>query len=600
MFLGIFSLTFMSKKNSTPPLSYFYSYLKHYTWRITFVFLILFAAKVATVLAPLYLKNIVDYLQKSITETVLWETMLIALATYFGVRMLGLILGELKDFLFVKVETRITRTISREIFEHLLNLSTRFHLEKKSGAIAAIIQRGTAGLAFVFRFSLFNIFPTLIEILLIVVILLLNYNPVFAIITFSTLVLYIAYTIFIIERRASVQRQYNTNINKAQGIQLDSLTNIDTVQLFTNKSYEVGRYDEVLAEVEQSSYDTKKFLFLTNIGQGTINTVGVIALLYFATSGVLDNTMTIGDFTLMIAYVTQLSIPLGFLGSVYRQIKDSLVNMEDMFALFNVPEEIADNKNGASIGSFTTSLQLNDVTFSYDKTRTVLHHLSIAFPKGKTTAIVGPSGSGKTSISKLLLRMYDIEHGSITIDEANIKDVPLDNLRSLIGLVPQDTTLFNETVGFNIAYGKPGASQAEIEEAARKAHIHDFIASLPEGYNTIVGERGLRLSGGEKQRVAIARVILKGSPILLFDEATSSLDSKSESIIQRAILSLSKERTMIIIAHRLSTIVHADNIIVLQQGELIEQGNHKELLKKNGLYAELWAMQEKEAKERKE
>ncbi len=582
------------KETNVKPLSYFLPYLKQFAPRITVVFIILIGAKVATVLAPFYLKNIVDYLQTNITQAVVWEVILIALATYFGVRLIGVILNELKDFIFARVEISITRKVSKRVFEHILELSTRFHLEKKSGAIANMIQRGLAGIEFVFRFSLFNILPTLIEMFLVIGILLFNYHPIFAITTIVTLTLYLTFTVFIVEQRAKVQRVYNGHVNKAQGMSLDSLTNVDTVQLFTNKEFEVERYDKLLAEVESMALSNKTYLYLTNLGQGAINAIGMLVLLYFATEGVYTGAMTIGDFTLIIAYITQLSIPLGFIGFVYRQIKDSLVNMEDMFNLLNIEKEVKEEKDALALPSFQDNISLNNISFSYDGQREIFTDLSLTFPKGKTTAIVGPSGSGKTSISKLLLRTYDVQQGEVCIDGYGIKSLTVDSVRGLIGLVPQDTTLFNESVGFNIAYGNTDATQDEIEAAARKASIHDFIKSLPDGYDTLVGERGLRLSGGEKQRVAIARVILKGSPVILFDEATSSLDSKSESIIQEAIIGLAEERTMIIIAHRLSTIVHADNIIVLKHGALAEQGTHHELLANKGLYHELWQIQKQE------
>lgn len=584
----------MSNKPQEKSLKYFLPYLFAFKGRIIFVFALLLIAKVASVFAPLYLKDVVDFLQKSVTEAVLPETLLWLLGIYFGVRSASVILGELKDYLFSKVEARIVRNVSRDVYAHLLSLSMAFHLDKKTGSVANKIERGVRGIEFVFRFSLFNVLPTLIEILFIIAILLLNYHWSLAAFTLGTLVVYVGFTIWVAEARASVNRDMNKYTSEASGKSIDGLGNIETVKVFGNEPYEVARYDESLTLVETTSLRTKNYLYLTNIGQGMIITIGMIILLYIASKGVLGKSMTIGDFTLITAYIAQLSLPLGFLGFIYRQIKDSLVNMEDMFGLLNINADVDEQENPVQKHTFEKEIAMDHVIFRYNKDRTVLKDVSLSFPKGHTTALVGSSGSGKSTIAKLLLRFYDSTEGNITIDGVNIKDLSVAGLRSLISVVPQDSVLFNDTIKYNIAYGNPEASMDEIERAAKKANIHDLIMSLPEGYETRVGERGLRLSGGEKQRVAIARVILKGSPIIIFDEATSSLDSKSEAMIQRSIGDLAGERTLIVIAHRLSTIEQADNIVVMDHGSVVEQGTHKELLTRKGMYFQLWSVQQKE------
>ncbi len=575
-------------------LGYFIPYLFAFKGRIAFVFTLLLIAKVASVFAPIYLKDIVDFLQLSLTEAVVPQTLLWLLGVYFGVRSASVILGELKDYLFSKVEARIVRNVSRDIYAHLLSLSMAFHLDKKTGSVANKIERGVRGIEFVFRFSLFNVLPTLIEIFLIISILLISYHWSLAAFTLLTLVVYVAFTILVAEARAGVNREMNKYTSEASGKSIDGLGNIETVKVFGNEPYEIEQYDDSLARVETTSLKTKNYLYLTNIGQGMITTVGVLILLYIASNGVLGKTMTIGDFTLITAYIAQLSVPLGFLGFIYRQIKDSLVNMEDMFALLNINADVAEKEQPEVYKEFSDSMQMSDVVFRYNKDRTVLDHINITFPKGKTTALVGSSGSGKSTIAKLLLRFYDTTEGRVQLDGIDIKDLSLRDLRSIVSIVPQDSVLFNDTIKYNIAYGKPGVSMEEVENAAKKANIHDLIMSLPEQYETRVGERGLRLSGGEKQRVAIARVILKGSPIIIFDEATSSLDSKSETMIQKSIGNLAEERTLIVIAHRLSTIEHADNIVVMDHGKVAEQGTHEELLKSKGIYHQLWSLQKKE------
>lgn len=575
-------------------LRYFMPYLLAFKGRISFVFILLIIAKIASVLAPIYLKGVVDFLQLSLTAEVMPQALLWILGTYFGVRSAAVILGELKDYLFSKVEARIVRNVSKDVYAHLLSLSMAFHLDKKTGSVANKIERGVRGIEFVFRFSLFNVLPTLIEIIFIIGILLWNYHWSLAAFTLGTLIVYVGFTIWVAEARASVNREMNKYTSEASGKNIDGLGNIETVKVFGNEPYEIARYDESLASVEATSLKTKNYLYLTNIGQGMIITIGMIILLYIASKGVLGKTMTIGDFTLITAYIAQLSLPLGFLGFIYRQIKDSLVSMEDMFSLLNINADVDEKADPVVKTSFDKEMKMENVVFKYNKDRTVLKGISLPFPKGKTTALVGSSGSGKSTVAKLLLRFYDTTEGAIEVDGVNIKDLSLAGLRSLISIVPQDSVLFNDTVRYNIAYGNPEASMEEIEKAAKKANIHDLIASLPEGYETRVGERGLRLSGGEKQRVAIARVILKGSPIIIFDEATSSLDSKSEAMIQRSIGDLAGERTLVVIAHRLSTIERADNIVVMDHGQIVEQGTHKELLDKQGAYFQLWSIQQKE------
>lgn len=578
-------------------LSTFVPYLMEYKWRIGIVFVLMVAAKVASVAAPLYLKQIVDFLQVSITSTQSVSTLIFLVFYYFLVRSLSSGLSEWKDSIFSKAEVSIVRKVSRDIFAHLHALSLAFHLEKKTGSLATKITRGIGGIEFVFRFMLFTIVPTFLEIFFVIGVLVTSYHWSFAVVTIVTLVIYILFTIVLVEMRNIVNRSLNMYANDAQGKSIDSLTNFETVKYFTNEKHEVERYDQILAKIEATNLHSKTFLYLLSFGQALIITIGVAILVYLASVQVLDKSMTIGDFTLVTAYIAQLSIPLVFLGFVYRQIKESMVNMEDMFQLLNEEADITDTPNAIELTQFMQEVRYEQVSLRYQEEREVLSEVSFSLPKGKTVALVGSSGSGKTSLARLLFRFYDVTDGTISVDGHSIREVTQHSLRTLIGFVPQDTVLFNDSIYYNIAYGKPGATEEEVYEAARKANIHEFILSLPDGYNTVVGERGLRLSGGEKQRVAIARVILKGSPILVFDEATSALDSKSENVISDAIKALARERTMLIIAHRLSTIAHADEIIVLDHGKVVEQGTHEALIAKAGVYAHLWELQQAGGKE---
>lgn len=575
----------------------FMPYLLQYKTRIAVVMFFLIAGKVAAVAAPVYLKTVVDALQRSVTEIVPLQLVLMLVGLYFLVRVLSVLLGELKDYLFSKVETRIVRNVARDIFSHLIGLAMAFHLDKRTGSVANKIERGIGGIEFIFRFALFNILPNVVEIVLVSVYLFANYHWLFGLGTLLTLGAYIAFTIFIVERRSKANREVNVHSAEASGRSIDSLINIETVKVFGNDAWEIARYDESRAAVEKASLQSKNYLYMTNIGQGLILTIGVVGMLAFAAGFVLDKTMTIGDFMLITVFIGQISIPLGFLGSMYRMIKDSLINMEDMFDLISIPPVVTEKENAVAKKEIENEVAFDHVSFSYGEDRQILDDVDFKVPRGKVTALVGYSGSGKSSIAKLLLRLYDVSEGAIKIDDVDLRDLDFASLRSLIGIVPQDSVLFNDTIGYNIAYGRPDATQEEIENAARKANIHDFIASLPDGYDTKVGERGLRLSGGEKQRVAIARVIMKGCPILIFDEATSSLDSKSERMIQDAIEHLAEEKTLLIIAHRLSTIAQADQILVMDHGKLVERGTHAELLEHKGHYAALWKLQ-KEQKEK--
>jgi ATP-binding cassette subfamily B protein len=513
---------------------------------------------------------------------------------YGLLRLFSTLFGEIRDALFAKVTQRAIRRVALQVFEHLHNLSLRFHLERQTGGVSRDIERGTRGISFLLTFLLFNILPTLLEIGLVAGILFVKYDPWFAIITFATLVFYIAFTLVITEWRMVFRRTMNEMDSKANTRAIDSLINYETVKYFGNERYEVSRYDDQMQRWEVSAVRNQTSLATLNAGQSIIIAIGVTLLMLLAADGVAKGTMTIGDLVLVNVYMLQLYMPLHFLGFVYREIKNALADMEKMFRLMDEKKEVQDAPDAPALKLNGAAVRFENVDFSYDPARSILHGVNFEIPCGDTVAVVGASGAGKSTLSRLLFRFYDVNAGGISIDGQDIRSVSQASLRAAIGIVPQDTVLFNDTIYYNIAYGRPDASRDEVIAAAQSAHIHTFIESLPQGYDSMVGERGLKLSGGEKQRVAIARAILKNPAILIFDEATSALDSKSEKAIQDELHTIARNRTTLVIAHRLSTIVDAHQILVMDNGRIIERGTHRNLLEKQGVYAQMWALQQQE------
>lgn len=576
-------------RNDLKTLKTLLPYLWRFKHRVLLALGCLIAAKVAGVTTPLYLKDIVDQLSLPATASMV---PLLALAGYGLARLLSSVLGELRDAIFARVVQGAVRNVAREVFSHLFRLSLRFHLERQTGGMSRDIERGTKGIGFLLNFTVFNILPTLIEIALVVGILLSRYDAWFAIVTFGTIAIYIAFTLTVTEWRTVFRRSMNELDSRANSKAIDALINYETVKYFGNERFETGRYDNNLASWEQSAIKNQVSLSMLNAGQGVIIAVGVTLIMWLAARGVTQGEMTVGDVVLVATFITQLWSPLHFLGFVYREIRHALADMERMFTLLNVGAEVADSAGATALASRQVSIAFEQVAFGYDAKRQILHDVSFEIPAGHTVAVVGASGAGKSTLSRLLFRFYDVSAGRITFNGHDIRSLSQDSLRAHIGIVPQDTVLFNDSIYYNIAYGRPDASREEVIEAARSAHIHDFVTGLPDGYDTTVGERGLKLSGGEKQRVAIARTILKNPPVLVFDEATSALDSRTEKAIQAELLSIAANRTTLIIAHRLSTIAEADCILVMDAGRIIERGTHRELLAAGGRYAEMWRLQQ--------
>jgi len=566
-------------------------YLWEFKGRVSLALLLLIMAKLASVSVPLVLKEIVDTLDQSPDILVLPVLLVVS---YGVLRFCSTLFGEIRDAIFAKVTQRAIRRVAIKVFEHLHALSLRFHLERQTGGVSRDIERGSRGISFLLNFMLFNILPTLLEIGLVAVILLSNYDIWFSVIIFTTLVAYIALTLIITEWRMIFRRTMNDMDSKANTRAIDSLLNYETVKYFGNESWEAQRYDEHLQKWETAAVRNQTSLAALNAGQSAIIALGVTLLMLLASDGVVTRSMSLGDLVLVNAFMLQLYMPLHFLGFVYREIKHSLADMEKMFTLLTESEEIKDKSGASDLVKGDTSVRFESVNFNYEPNRQILFDMTFEIPAGHNIAVVGHSGSGKSTISRLLFRFYEVTSGSILVNGQDIRSITQKSLREAIGIVPQDTVLFNESIYYNIAYGRPEASREEVYEAAKSAHIHNFIENLPDKYETTVGERGLKLSGGEKQRVAIARAILKEPEILIFDEATSALDSKSEKAIQEELKRIAANRTTLTIAHRLSTIADADQIVVMDKGRIIERGNHQELLVAKGFYAHMWELQQQE------
>ncbi len=559
--------------------------------RILAAGLLLVGAKVATVYVPLLFKDAIDALAPGGGGMAAAIPLGLLLA-YGGARLLSGTFQELRDAVFAKVSHRAIRRVSLSTFQHLHGLSLRFHLDRQTGGITRAIERGSKGIEWLLSFMLFSIVPTLVEIAMVCAILWALFDVWYMLVTFCTVAGYATYTIVVTEWRLKHRRRMNQADETATSRAVDSLLNYETVKYFGNEGFESERYDEAVRRYERASVVSQTSLSLLNIGQAAIIAVGVTLIMAMAARDAVRGDATIGDFVLVNTYLLQLYQPLNFLGFVYREIKQALVDMERMFSLLREEQEVQDRPGAPDLAVVEGSVRFDDVCFRYDIRRQILCGISFEVPAGRTLAIVGATGSGKSTISRILFRFYDIESGRVTIDRQDIRDVTQGSLRAAIGVVPQDTVLFNDTLRYNIAYGRPGASDAEVEEAARLAQLHEFVQRLPDGYETTVGERGLKLSGGEKQRVAIARTILKNPRILLFDEATSALDTHTERDIQKSLKEVSKERTTLIIAHRLSTVVDADSVLVLEAGRVIEQGRHEDLLARGGAYARMWQSQQ--------
>ena len=570
-------------------------YLWEFKGRVSLALLLLVMAKLASVAVPLVLKEVIDVLDQPQDMLVLP----VLLVTGYGVlRLCSTLFGEIRDAIFAKVTQRAIRRVAIKVFDHLHALSLRFHLERQTGGVSRDIERGSRGISFLLNFMLFNILPTLLEIGLVAVILLSNYDIWFSVIIFTTLAAYIALTLIITEWRMIFRRTMNDMDSKANTRAIDSLLNYETVKYFGNESWEAQRYDEHLQKWETAAVRNQTSLAALNAGQSAIIALGVTLLMLLASDGVVKGSMSLGDLVLVNAFMLQLYMPLHFLGFVYREIKHSLADMEKMFTLLMESEEIKDKSGASDLVQGDASVRFENVNFSYEPNRQILFDMSFDIPAGHNIAIVGNSGSGKSTISRLLFRFYEVTSGRILVNDQDIRNITQKSLRATIGIVPQDTVLFNESIYYNIAYGRPDASCEEVFEAAKSAHIHNFIESLPDKYETTVGERGLKLSGGEKQRVAIARAILKRPEILIFDEATSALDSKSEKAIQEELKRIAANRTTLTIAHRLSTIADADQILVMDRGKIIERGSHQELLVVKGFYAHMWELQQQEEQSR--
>jgi ATP-binding cassette subfamily B protein len=571
-----------------------FPYLWQYKWRVVAALSFMVGAKLANVGVPLLLKELIDAMSFKPNDPMAVIVVPVSLLLVYGVLRLSVsAFTELRELVFAKATQGAARQIALETFQHLHGLSLRFHLERQTGGMTRDIERGVRGIESLISYSLYSVVPTLIEVALVLSILAVKFDVWFAGITLVALALYIVFTISVTEWRTQYRRQANEFDSAAHTKAVDSLLNYETVKYFNNETFEAARYDKSLEALRRARLKAQTSLSLLNTGQQLIIAVALVAMLWRATQGVVDGRMTLGDLVMINAFMIQLYIPLNFLGVLYREIKQSLTDLDRMFTLLEKEREVADAPNAPALTlSGPPTVRFESVVFAYEASRPILHGISFEIPAGKTVAVVGPSGSGKSTLARLLFRFYDVGSGAITLDGQDIRHVTQGSVRRAMGIVPQDTVLFNDTVRYNIAYGRTDATEAEVEQAARAAHIHDFIAATPKGYNTMVGERGLKLSGGEKQRVAIARTLLKNPSIVIFDEATSALDSANERAIQAELQTAAQNKTTLVIAHRLSTVVDAHEILVMEAGRIIERGNHAALLALNGRYAQMWALQQ--------
>lgn len=566
-------------------------YLWEFKGRVLFALSLLAMAKLANVTVPLVLKEVVDSLDK---PQALLTLPLFLLVAYGVLRLANSLFSELRDAVFAKVVQRSIRRVAIKVFRHLHDLSLRFHLERQTGGMSRDIERGTSGIRFLLNFMIFNIIPTILEIGLVAAILLVKFDAIFTIIILGTLIFYIGFTLMVTEWRMVFRRNMNDMDSKANTSAIDSLLNYETVKYFGNEEYETRRYDGSMKLWEKAAVRNQTSLSFLNSGQSAVIAVGVTILMMLAGQGVVDGTMTLGDLVMVNAFLLQLYMPLHFLGFVYREIRHSLADMERMFSLLETYGEVQDTAGAPDLKISEGNVRFEKVDFGYDEKRQILFNIDFEIPAGNKLAVVGHSGAGKSTLSRLLFRFYDVSGGRILIDGQDIRQVTQKSVRAAIGIVPQDTVLFNDSIYYNIAYGNPDASHEQVIKAAKHAHIHEFVETLPDGYDTQVGERGLKLSGGEKQRVAIARTILKDPCILVFDEATSALDSSTEKRIQKELLDVARNHTTLVIAHRLSTVMDADEILVIDQGRILERGGHQQLLDLDGNYAKMWALQQQE------